>query len=228
MKILGLITARGGSKGIPRKNIKMLGEKPLIVWSIEAALQSKLLDRVVVSTDDEEIAVIASEAGADVPFMRPSNLSGDQVAGVDPVLHALKCLPECDGVLLLQPTSPLRTSEDIDGCLDFAVSQTASSVVSVSEASVHPHWTYRVNMNQTLDPIVVSDSVVRRQELPKAYAVNGAMYYAKAEWLFESKDFMTSDTLAYIMPTERSVDIDTLLDWKLAEILLEERRNISS
>ena len=123
MKVLGLIPARGKSKGIPRKNIKNLCGKPLIAWTIEESLKSKKLDNVVVSTDDEEIADIAQKYGADVPFMRPAELAGDSTSGIDTVLHAIDELPDFDSVLLLQPTSPLRTSTDIDSIINFAFSK---------------------------------------------------------------------------------------------------------
>jgi len=217
-----LIPARGGSKGIPRKNIKLIAGKPLIVWTIEAALRSSLLSAVVVSTDDPEIADVARQAGAQVPFLRPAELAQDQTPGLDPVLHALDRLPQYDSVLLLQPTSPLRTAEDIDGCLNFAALKNTPSAVSVAEAVVHPYWIYGLNADQTMTRFVDTAPLARRQDLPAAYALNGAMYFAEANWLRRSGSLVTAETLAYVMSMEHSVDLDTPLDWKFAELLLKE------
>ena len=222
MKTFALIPARGGSKGIPRKNIKLIAGKPLIAWTIEAALRSSLLSAVVVSTDDPEIADVARRAGAQVPFMRPAELAQDQTPGLDPVLHALDQLPQFDSVLLLQPTSPLRTTDDIDACLQLAFLHKAPSVVSVSEADPHPYWTYRVTEGQALTRFVDSEPVARRQDLPQAFALNGALYFAEVNWLRRSGAMLGPETLAYVMPKERSVDLDTPLDWKFAELLLKE------
>lgn len=222
MSTFALIPARGGSKGIPRKNIKMIGGKPLIVWTIEAALRSTLLDAVVVSTDDPEIAEVARDAGAQVPFMRPAELAQDQTPGLDPVLHALEQLPQYDSVLLLQPTSPLRGTDDIDACLRLASERQAPSVVSVTEAETHPYWTFQINEGQALERMIAVPPVARRQDLPEVVAINGALYFADSKWLRSSGSLVTAETLAYVMTRERSVDLDTPLDWKFAELLLKE------
>lgn len=222
MKTIGLIPARGGSKGIPGKNIKPIAGKPLIAWTIEAALRSALLDAVVVSTDDAEIAAVARQAGAMVPFLRPAALAQDSTPGIDPVLHALGLLPEFTDVLLLQPTSPLRSTGDIDACLQLAKNRQARSVVSVSEPDTHPYWTYRLGDDQSLQRFVDAAPVARRQDLPPVFALNGALYYAQSDWLRQSKRLVGAETVAYVMPRERSVDIDNLLDWRLAELLLKE------
>ena len=222
MNTFALIPARGGSKGIPRKNIKMIAGKPLIVWTIEAALRSSLLSAVVVSTDDLEIAEVARRAGAQVPFMRPAELAQDQTPGLDPVLHALDELPQFDSVLLLQPTSPLRTTDDIDGCLNLVTQKKAPSVVSVTEAETHPYWTYRLNTDQTMARFVDVAPVARRQDLPAVFSLNGAMYFADANWLRDSGSLVSAETLAYVMSKEHSVDLDTPLDWKFAELLMKE------
>ena len=223
MKTFGLIPARGGSKGIPRKNIKLMAGKPLIVWTIEAALRSSLLDAVVVSTEDEEIAEVARKAGALVPFMRPAALAQDGSTGLDPVLHALDELPQFDAVLLLQATSPLRDTADIDGCLRLAANRQAASVVSVCEPESHPYWTYRLQVDLSMQRIIGGESVTRRQDLPPVAALNGAMYFAQAAWLRRNGALVGAETLAYMMTREHSVDLDTPLDWKLAEILMKER-----
>lgn len=219
---LALIPARGGSKGIPRKNIRRIAGKPLIAWTIEAALRSNMLDAVVVSTDDAEIADVARQAGAIVPFLRPTALAQDSTPGIDPVLHALDSLPGYGSVLLLQPTSPLRSTADIDACLQLALDRHAMSVVSVSEPDTHPYWTYRMGGDQTLALLVDAPSLVRRQDLPPVFALNGAMYYAQTDWLLQGRRLVAPETLAYVMPRERSIDIDTPLDWRFAELLLRE------
>lgn len=222
VRTLGLIPARGGSKGIPRKNIRPIAGKPLITWTIEAALNSSMLDAVVVSTDDAEIAELASRAGAQVPFIRPPHLAQDSTPGLAPVLHALTELPGFDAVLLLQPTSPLRRTEDIDSCLRLALAHQSPSVVSVSEPDTHPYWTYRLTAGQTLEHLIDAAPVARRQDLPPVYAVNGALYYAQADWLWRSQRMVGPETLAFVMARDRSVDIDTSLDWQIAEMLLKE------
>lgn len=222
MTILGLIPARGGSKGIPRKNIKLMAGKPLIVWTIEAAMRCRRLDAVVVSTDDDEIAAVARHAGAQVPFMRPAALAMDTTPGLDPVLHALDSLPGHDAVLLLQPTSPLRSASDIDACLDMALSRDAPSVVSVCQVDSHPLWVFRMDGNDGLQRYLSDAPPARRQDLPSAYALNGAMYYARTAWLREHRAFVGPGTLGLAMPPERSVDVDTAFDWRVAEMLLKE------
>jgi len=219
-RILGLIPARGGSKGIPRKNIKLIADKPLIAWTIEAALHSSCLSAVMVSTEDEEIAEVARHLGAEVPFLRPPALSQDTTPGVDPVLHMLEHMPGFDGVLVLQPTSPLRSTEDIDKCIGLAEDSQAYSVVSVSEPEKHPYWMYRLGSDRRLHALIEAPPAFRRQELPLIYALNGALYYARTDWLLQHRTFVTPETVAYVMPQERSVDIDTPIDWKLAELLL--------
>lgn len=220
MKTLGLITARGGSKGIPRKNIRLLGGRPLIAWTIEAAHRSGMLDGVVVSTDDDEIAAVSRAEGAGVPFMRSADLARDDTPTLTAVLDALDRLPDFDAVLLLQPTSPFRSPEDIRGCLLLARDRQSPSVVSVSESANHPYWTYRLDNAGHLAPFVESGGATRRQDLPAAYALNGALYYAEANWLRRSGGFIGDETLAYRMPAGRSVDIDSELDWQMAETVL--------
>ncbi len=222
VKTFALIPARGGSKGIHRKNIKLIAGKPLIVWTIEAALRSSLLDAVVVSTDDPEIADVARYAGAQVPFMRPAELAQDTTPGLDPVMHAIDQLPLFDSVLLLQPTSPLRTTNDIDACIRLAMDKISPSVVSVSAADTHPYWTYRLTEDQTLRRFIDTEPIARRQDLPPAYTLNGALYFAEVNWLRHCGSLVGIETIGYLMPRERSVDLDTPLDWKFAELLLKE------
>lgn len=222
MRLLAIISARGGSKGVPRKNIRPLGGKPLIAWTIDAAKQASCIDRLIVSTEDEEIASLALDLGADVPFMRPSELAADDAPGVAPVLHAISELAGYDWVLLLQPTSPLRSAGDIDGIWNFCQERSAASAVSVCEVGKHPYWMYQFDAARRLKPFSEgSPYVLRRQDLPQAYALNGALYLAKADWLVKRGNFIGSETLGYVMPPERSVDLDTPQDWRWVEFLIE-------
>lgn len=223
LSVLAIIPARGDSKGIPRKNIKVLKGKPLIGWTINAAKKSSCIDHIIVSTEDDEIASVAHELGADVPFMRPADLAANDTPGIAPVLHAISQLPVYEWVLLLQPTSPLRSAEDIDGIWQFCQERGAPSAVSVCEVGKHPYWMYRYNTDQSLDPFIKGrPEVARRQDLPPAYVLNGALYLAKADWLLEQKGFVGPETLGYIMPAERSVDVDTMQDWRWVEFLIEQ------
>ena len=224
LSVLGVIPARGGSKGIPRKNIKSLGGKPLIQWTIDAAKHSKYLNRVVVSTEDPEIARIASELGADVPFVRPSNLASDETPGLATVLHALEQLPEYEWIMLLQPTSPLRVTEDIDCVFELCHASGAPAAVSVSDVSVHPYWTYKIGSEGRMESFIANrPDIFRRQDLPPAYCLNGAVYLARTDWLIEQGSFISAETLGYVMPPERSIDLDSPLDWEWLEFLLENK-----
>jgi len=222
LKTLALIPARGGSKGIPRKNIRRLAGKPLIAWSIQAALACPCIHSVVVTTEDEEIAQLSRTWGAQVPFMRPKELAQDDSPGMDPILHALDQLPDFDAVLILQPTSPLRTSADINSFMEFAVAQNASCAVSVCEPANSPYWMFRMENEYRLTKLLDNDDITRRQNLPPVYALNGALYFAKCSWLRQTRTFIHKETIGFTMPAERSIDIDTALDWNLAELLLSE------
>ena len=229
-KTLGLIPARGGSKGVPRKAVLAMAGKPLIGWTIEAALAAEGLDRVVVTSEDAEIIEVARAFGADVPFVRPAELSADDTPGMEPVTHALHWLQREQGytpdwVLLLQPTSPLRTAGDIDAAIRMATERGADSVVSVTEAADHPWWTKRLDdEGQLHDFVEQTGGAVRRQELPDAYALNGAIYLARRDRLLRDRSWYGERTLAYVMPPERSLDIDTPWDFELADLVLGSRR----
>lgn len=225
-KILAVIPARGGSKGVPRKNIKPLEGKPLIAWTIEEAKKSKYIDRLVLSSEDQEIIEVAKSYGCKVPFVRPAELAQDDTPGIDPVLHALEQLPGYDIVVLLQPTSPLRTVQDIDGGLDFFEKHQASSCVSVSEVSKSPYWMYKLDDNLVLQRLLEKDQMItRRQDLPKVYVPNGALYAIKVDYLVNYKSFYTHGTLGFVMPRERSYDIDDEMDFIVCETLLERKLN---
>ncbi|EKR99473.1 cytidylyltransferase [Leptospira mayottensis 200901122] len=198
----------------------MMAGKPLIVWTIEAALKSKYLTSVVVSTDDLEIAEMAKQSGVHVPFLRPPELATDHSSGIDPVLHALNNLPEFDYVMLLQPTSPLRTSSDIDDCVEFAMRKKAKSVVSVCEAQENPFWMFCLDDSLKMTKLLNMEDVTRRQDSSKIFSLNGSIYLSEVKYFREKEKFITEDTLAYLMNQENSIDIDDMMDWKLAEILL--------
>lgn len=226
---VGLITARGGSKSIPQKNIKMLAGKPLIVWTIDAALQCKELSRVIVSTDDEKIADVAHQWGAEVPFIRPAELARDDSSSVSAVLHAIHWMEENEGffpdhVMLLQPTSPFRTAEDIQQSIELARKHQAVAVISVCEAERHPYLCKRILDNGTLADFMTTEmGYLRRQDLPPAYAVNGAIYLNQRSSLLQDQTFLPTGTIAYVMPQERSLDVDTPWDWYMAELIMKDR-----
>jgi N-acylneuraminate cytidylyltransferase len=227
LSVLGLITARGGSRGVPRKNLRTVAGRPLIGWTIAAARQSRVLDRVVLSSDDEEIIEVARRLGCDAPFRRPAALASDTAPSIDVVLHALTQLPGHDIVVLLQPTSPLRTAVDLDGCVQRLVASGAPSCVSVREAVDHPYWTYRLDAGGQLQPYVeppAGGAAMRRQDLPGAYAINGAVYAARVDRLLASRSFLAPGTVCVVMPADRSLDIDTSVDLQAAERLLLQRQ----
>lgn len=225
-RVLGIITARGGSKGLPRKNLRDLGGKPLIAWSIEAGKKSRYLDRLVLSTEDEEIMRVAREFGCEVPFARPAALATDEAPGIAPVLDALDRIPGFDWVVLLQPTSPLRSAEDIDACIKACVEYRAQACVSVTLASENPHWMYTFDDARRLRALLGAERPPeRRQDLPAAYVLNGAVYVARSEWLLEARDFIGASTVAHVMPPERSVDIDDESDFDYAKYLLQRKHD---
>lgn len=210
-RVLGLIPARGGSKGIPHKNIVPLGDRPLIAWTIEAALGSMYIDNLVLSSDDDTIIEVAGRYGCDAPFKRDAALSGDAATTLDVVLDALDRLPGFEWIVLLQPTSPLRTTADIDGCIDAMVVAEAPAAVSVRPAEEHPYLVFQTDADGRLRHFAAppAGASLRRQDLPLAWALNGAVYVAHADWLRRQRSFLSADTVAYAMPLERSDDIDT-------------------
>lgn len=222
--VLAIIPARGGSKGVPRKNIRNLLGKPLIAWTIESGKKSKYIDKVIVSSEDSEIIEVAKCFGADVPFIRPKHLAQDQTPGLDTVMHALRELPEYDYVVLLQPTSPLRLADDIDGCIEQLLNTDFPACVSVTEPEKSPYWMYTVKEDGLMRPLIPQKKVtIRRQELPSVYALNGAIYVAQTKWLFKTNSFLTNETLAFIMPKSRSIDIDVEEDFLLCELMMKDK-----
>lgn len=218
---LGIIPARGGSKGVPRKNIRDLAGKPLIAWTIAEAKKSRYLDRCVVSTEDDEIKKIAEEYGGEVPFLRPEELAQDGTASIDVVLDVLEKLPGYDYVVLLQPTSPLRRAEDIDGTIAFCIDRSADSCVSITEAEHSPYWMYKLDGEKRMRPLMEAPAKesYQRQKLPQVYRLNGAVYVDRVDDLLARRSLLEKNTVGYIMPQERSYDIDTILDFEIAEMM---------
>jgi CMP-N-acetylneuraminic acid synthetase len=218
MKVLGVIPARGGSKGIPRKNLVELAGRPLLDWTIDTAQRSHL-DRVIVSTDDDEIAAHAEHCGVEVPFRRPKEISDDNALTIDVVLHALNALgEEFDAVMVLQPTSPLRTASDIDACLKMLSESSADSVISVvNVGGHHPARMKFIESGFLIDP-PFAEEYQPRQNLRSVFIRNGAIYLTRVSVL-RSRSFEGKNCLAYEMPSERSVNIDTFTDLKIAEFL---------
>lgn len=222
MEIVAIIPARGGSKGIPRKNIKQLFGKPLIVWTIEHAKKSRYIGRITVSTEDKEISEISKKYGAEV-IERPEELAKDETPTIDVIFHVLRVQAENFEpglVVLLQPTSPLRNAQDIDNAIELFLKNDCESVVSVCEVEHSPYWGFEIE-NRYLKPIFGGKYLnMRRQDLPKVYTPNGAIYVSTPEILRKYKSFYCSKTIPYIMPPERSVDIDNEIDFMLAELLM--------
>lgn len=224
--MLGLITARGGSKALPGKNIRLLLGKPLMNWTIEAALAAPSIDSVVVSTDDEAIAEVARSAGARVPFIRPEALASDTASSIDVVLHALDTLAQMgehyDLVVLLEPTSPLRESSDIEQALSQLIEYRAGSVVSVCRAEIHhPAFMYRLTSNSKLIPFTNQQPTgLRRQDLKPVYFLEGTVYVSRIEVLRTQRSFYHQDTLAYEVPKWKSLEIDDIYDFVMVEALI--------
>lgn len=224
-KVLAVVPARAGSKGIPGKNLTSVAGKPLIAWTIEAAKQSRFIDRLILSSDDPKIIEVSKKMGCEVPFVRPGELASDEASLVDVVIHAMQAEKSFDLVLLLQPTSPLRTTGDIDGALERMMSTGASSVVSVTEVSKSPYWMYELRKDHRLEPFISQGKPAdRRQLLPKLHVLNGAIYLIRGETLLKERSFVNADTVAWEMDSASSIDIDVELDLKLASYLLSERQ----
>ncbi|MGX4803496.1 acylneuraminate cytidylyltransferase family protein [Bradyrhizobium guangdongense] len=227
-RVLGLIPARGGSKGLPGKNILTVGGRPLLQWSIDAARQSRYIDRLVLSSDDPAIMRIAASAGCEVPFRRDDELASDEASSIDVVVDALNRLPGYDIVVLLQPTSPLRTVADIDGAIEQLVSSRAPACVTICEAETHPYWIFRLDDSRRLARFAEppGDMPLRRQDLPTAWSLNGAVYVAECSWFLKNQTFLSSATVGYPMPADRSLDIDTAEDFERVLRIAENARNV--
>jgi len=232
-EILGIIPARGSSKSVPRKNIRLLAGKPLIAYTILEAKKSRYLTRLVVSTEDSEIASVATEWGAEVPFLRPAELARDDTPGIDVIIHAVQKLRTQENyypqvVVVLQPTSPLRTVEDIDRSIEMLFELDAEAVVSVTPSKKHPYWAKKMVNGRLKDFIPTVEVCTRRQDLPPVYDLNGAVYLAKTDFLLRARSFYGERTYGYVMSEERSLDIDTFFDFYVAELILEKCQQCAS
>ena len=228
MKNLAIIPARSGSKGLNDKNIKLLNGKPLIWYSIRAALESHCFDEIMVSTDSERYAEIAKECGASVPFLRNPENATDTASSWDTVKEVLneydKKGRRFDNVMLLQPTSPLRKSEDIKNAFEIFSKKNAKGIVSVCEMDHSPLWSNTLPQDGSLEGFIKPEvkSERRRQDIPIYYRINGALYLSKIDYEDINFNLYTKNCFAYKMPKERSIDIDTEFDFKIAELFINE------
>ena len=222
-KILAVITARAGSKRLPNKNILNLAGKPLIAWTIDEAKKSKYIDKLIVSTDSKKIAEISKYYGAEVPFMRPLKLAIDTADSISVLKHSIEFFKnKFDYILLLQPTSPLRTVKDIDKAIIILNNKT-KAVVSVCETEHSPLWSNILPEDLSMKNFIRSEIKNKRsQDLPKYYRLNGAIYIAETKYFYKNNGFLGDKTNAYVMSQQNSVDIDTELDFKFCEILINE------
>ena len=228
MRVLAIIPARGGSKGVPGKNIKLLSGKPLIEYTTEVALQSKLLTKVVVSSDDDKIIEVAKNTGVEVPFKRPSNLSEDATPTLPVIKHALAYYKnigeEFDAICLLQVTSPFRTVDFLDNAIQKFINEAADSLISVQKVphEYNPHWTFELNEEGNLKIATGEEKIIsRRQDLPTTYHRDGSIYITKTSVILE-KNSLYGNTIAYIESKEKNfVNIDTLRDWGKAEEIIK-------
>ena len=229
-KIVAIIPARGGSKTIPRKNIKKLAGKPLLAYTAKASLDSKLLSRIILSTEDEEIQQTGLNFGLEVPFTRPAKLARDDTPGLPVIQHALRTLEERENyrpdiIVVLQPTSPLRKSKHIDEALKIFLSRDADSLVSVTQVphNMNPYSVMKLQEDGTVEPFLDYDENKNlRQQKPKFYARNGAaIYICTYECLMKKNSLYGDTTLPYFMKKEESLDLDDEVDWQIAELALK-------
>lgn len=217
---LAIIPARGGSKRLPRKNILDLAGKPLISWSIEAALKSKFIDMAIVSSDDDEIISVAKKFGAET-IKRPIELASDTAASFDAIKHTIVNVEPYDYIILLQPTSPLRDEKHIDEAIEQLMKKNSDAVVSVCEMDHSPLWSNTLPENESMSNFLRDEMKNKRsQDLEKYYRINGAIYICKSDILLKEKSFFLKDNIfAYIMDRKSSIDIDEEIDFKIAEII---------
>ena len=229
--MIAIIPARGGSKGLPGKNILPFCGKPLIAWAIEAALECKFLDRIIVSTDSEEIATIAKSFGAEVPGLRPPELALDNSSAIDVFIYLWKKIigdtnTASTPFIILQPTSPLRKSCDINKAVEIFHEKKADSVIAVSEAAHPPVWAKKIDRKGILrNYFETSESLSNRQQIPTAFMPNGAIFILKKELVLKNRNYYSDKTYPYIMPFERSIDIDNIWDFRIAEFIMNFKLN---
>ncbi len=228
MKILGLITARGGSKGIPGKNIKFLGGNPLISYVIKDGLASNHLDRLIVSTDSEDIVKIARHFGAEVPFLRPASLAHDNTPTIDVVIHAIEFFEKqkefFDAVCLLQPTSPFKPEGFIDDCIQKFIRSDADSLISVLKVPHHfnPHWTFLRDNDGFLKISTGEHTLIpRRQDLPEAFYRDGSVYISKVDLIKSENQLVGKEVAFFESDKDFYANLDSIEDWKAAELKLK-------
>jgi len=236
-KVLVVIPARSGSKGLPNKNIKVLCGLPLLGWPINAALGSKYIDSVIVSTDDQKIAELAKELGAETPFIRPDKIATDTSPTHETLLHALDYLAskgqDFDYIVLLEPTSPLTESSDIDNALDILESnhEIADAIVGVSKVhATHPSFCISINSKGLVKPYQgkAFDLPVRRQEIDDVYFFDGSLYISEVKKYRQETTFYHDRTLPYVVPQWKSLEVDTLLDFVLIETVMKNRNQFKT
>jgi len=226
MRTLAIIPARKGSKGLPGKNVRELAGKPLIEWTIEAALLSSKVTEVVITTDDSDIFEMSAKFPSVRFVRRPANLASDSASSIDVVCHVLSNFDGFDCFILLQPTSPLRSADDIDKAFELMLAAKSSSCVGIKQVTESPWWMYERSESLTLSPIISGkNKPARRQDLPPAYAPNGSIYISTITEFLYSRAFITAQTIGYEMPQSRSVDIDDLDDFNRCEQLMLEHFN---
>ena len=226
--MLAIIPARGGSKGVQKKNIRLLGGKPLIQWTIEAAMHATSIDRVILSTDDDEIAEVCKPLEVEIPFMRPKELAQDDSLAIDNYIYTIDRLnnefhENIEEFVVLLPTSPLRTPEDIDGAIKLFQEKDADSVISCVEMTHPPFWAKRIIHDARIESYFSVDPGMlnkNRQDLDAAYIPNGSIFVFKYSLLKEKYNYYSDKTYSYIMNRERSVDIDSILDFNYVEYLI--------
>lgn len=231
-RILAIIAARANSKGLPNKNILPLLDKPVIAWTLQQAKQCDYIDKVILTTDDELIAGIGRNYGADVPFIRPKELAEDSSKIIDVIFHTIEFLREknetFDIVVLLQPTCPLRKVDDILQSIELLFDKNAQAVVSVVETGHSPLWANTLPLDGCMNKFLNKDVINRnRQELPTYFRLNGSIYVSYIEYLKKNQSFHGEKTFAYIMPRERSVDIDDNIDYLHIKAILENSQRTS-
>ena len=231
-RVLALVPARRGSKGLPLKNIRPLHGKPLLAWPIAAARASRHVDRVVISTEDAEFAVLAQAAGADAPFLRPAELASDTAPSIAFILHALDALEAAgdkyDYLVLLEPTSPLTEAEDVDAALEALVAkrEIAEAIVGVTAlVSTHPAFAVRLDAHGLVQPYVAArfGRLPRRQDTERLYSLDGSLYISSVETIRRERSFCHERTLPYVTPRWKSFEVDDLVDFICIEAILAKR-----
>ncbi len=227
MRVLGLVPARGGSKGIPRKNARLLAGRPLLAYTADAAAGARRLSRVILSTDDTEIAELGRACGLQAPFLRPADLARDDTPMLPVVTHAVEWLEaqgqRFDAVCLLQPTHPLRRAEDIDACIELLERQHADAVMAIARVpdEYNPHWVYTRCEDGCLHLSTGERTPIpRRQDLPPAYHREGSVYVTRRDVLLEQNSLYGRNLLGYVVDAARTVNLDTPEDWSRAEAML--------